>query len=179
VPLVRQLVLVETVFDEAEPSDHGLGRSRGGFGSKLHVVCDGNGIPLAVTLTAGQVHESTQFETVVEAVDLPPRPGRRRLRPTRIAGDKGYHARRIRSWLRRRGIHPVIPPRKTRGKPRPGRPFSYNRAHYKLRNVMERCVGWLKECRSVATRYEKLALNYLTMVKLACIERYLRLLTAN
>jgi len=44
---------------------------------------------------------------------------------------------------------------------------------------MERCVGWLKECRSVATRYEKLALNYVAMVKLACIERYLRLLTAD
>jgi hypothetical protein len=45
------------------------------------------------------------------------------------------------------------------------------------RSTIEQCVGWLKECRAVATRYEKLALNYLGLVKLAFIERYLRLLT--
>jgi transposase len=165
-------------LDADEPNDHALGRSKGGFGTKLHLMVDGNGIPLSATLTPGQAHESTQFEAVVEAANLPAQPGRRRLRPRRIAADKGYDARRIRSWLRRRAIKPVIPPRKKRGKPRPGRPVSYDRAHYKLRNVMERGIGWLKECRSVATRYEKLALNYLAMVKLAIIERYLRLLTA-
>jgi transposase len=52
---------------------------------------------------------------------------------------------------------------------------SYDRARYRERNVIERCVGWLKECRSVATRYEKLALHYLGMVQLAIIERYLKL----
>ncbi len=70
----------------------------------------------------------------------------------------------------------VIPPKQRRGKPRPGRPISYNADHYRGRNVVERCVGWLKECRVLATRYEKLALNYLGLVKLAMIERYLRLL---
>jgi transposase len=53
---------------------------------------------------------------------------------------------------------------------------SYDRARYRERNVIERCVGWLKECRSVATRYEKLAVHYLGMVQLAIIERYLKLL---
>ncbi len=54
--------------------------------------------------------------------------------------------------------------------------MSYDQRLYRDRNVIERCVGWLKECRSVATRYEKLAVNYLQLVKLAFIERYLRLL---
>jgi len=58
-----------------------------------------------------------------------------------------------------------------------GRPVTYNRDHYRRRSTIEQCVGWLKECRAAATRYEKLALNYLGLVKLAFIERYLRLLT--
>ncbi len=54
---------------------------------------------------------------------------------------------------------------------------SYDRERYRGRNVIERCVGWLKECRSLATRFEKLAVHYLGMVQLAIIGRYLRLLT--
>jgi transposase len=73
----------------------------------------------------------------------------------------------------------VIPPRRRRTKRRRGRPISYDRARYRGRNVVERCIGWLKECRSVATRYEKLAVHYLGMVELAIIERYLRLLTSS
>jgi transposase len=54
---------------------------------------------------------------------------------------------------------------------------TYDRIAYRLRSTIEQCIGWLKEYRAVATRYEKLALNYLGLVKLACIDRYLRLLT--
>lgn len=72
----------------------------------------------------------------------------------------------------------MIPPRANRAKKRKrGRPFSYDRKRYRGRNVIERCIGWLKECRSVATRFEKLAVHFLGMVQLAIIERYLRLLT--
>jgi transposase len=55
---------------------------------------------------------------------------------------------------------------------------SYDRERYRGRNVIERSIGWLKECRSVATRFEKLAVHYLGMVHLAIIERYLKLLTS-
>lgn len=51
-----------------------------------------------------------------------------------------------------------------------------NRRKYRGRNVVERCIGWLKESRRVATRYEKLANHYLAMLKLAMIQRSLRLL---
>jgi len=54
---------------------------------------------------------------------------------------------------------------------------SHDRPAYRKRSSVEQCVGWLKEYRALATRYEKLALNYLGLVKLACIDRYLRLLT--
>jgi len=77
----------------------------------------------------------------------------------------------------KRGIKPGIRPRKHTGKPKPGRPCTYNRDQYRDRAAPEQGVGWLKECRAVATRYEKVALNYLGLVKLAFMPRYLRLLT--
>jgi transposase len=161
----------------AEPSHHALGRSVGGFSTKIHLLSDGNGLPLDACLTPGQTHESTQVETVLEQVAIPRASGRVRRRPRRLAADRAYDAQRIRHWLRLRGICPVIPPKRRTGKRKRGRPVTYNREYYRRRSTIEQCVGWLKECRAVATRYEKVALNYLGLVKLAFIERYLRLLT--
>jgi transposase len=125
----------------------------------------------------GQAHESTQFETVASSVRIRRRRGRPRQRPRHLGADRAYHARRIRHWLRRRGISAVIPPKRSRGKRRRGRPVSYDAERYRGRSVIECGIGFLKECRSIATRYEKLALHYLGLVKLAIIERYLRLLS--
>jgi transposase len=106
-----------------------------------------------------------------------PRASGRIRRPRRGAADRAYDAQRIRHWLRLRGIRPVIPPKRRTGKRKRGRPLTYNRDHYRRRSTIDQCVGWLKECRAIATRYEQLALNELALVKLACIECYLRLLT--
>ena len=109
-------------------------------------------------------------------VVVPQRRGRPRSRPRQLAGDRGYDARRIRHWLQQHGIRSVIPPRRRRGVRKAGRPISYDRQAYRGRNVVERTIGWLKECRSVATRFEKLALNYLGFVHLAMIQRMVRTL---
>ena len=155
-----------------EPPDHALGRSRGGFGTKVHLVTDGNGLPLAVEVTAGQAHESTRVESVLNAVRIPARRGRARCRPVRLAGDKGYSYPRVRGWLRRHGIVAVIPYRKDQN---PGdRRHRFDRMAYRRRCVVEQCVGWLKECRAVGTRFDKLAVNYQATVKPAMIQRYLR-----
>ena len=154
-----------------EPSDHALGRSRGGFGTKTHLACDGRGLPMAVTVTAGQRHEPTQFEAVLGSVRVPGPLGRPRRRPRRLAGGKGYSYGRIRRYLRRRGIKAVIPTRKDQR-----RIASFDGAAYRRRNVVERCIGWLKERRRLATRFEKLAENFLAMVKLAMLERLLKAL---
>jgi transposase len=159
-----------------EPTDHALGRSVGGFSTKIHLLSDSNGLPLDARLTPGQRHESTEAEAVLEQVRLPRHRPRARRRAKRLAADRGFDARRIRQWLRNHGMQPVIPPRKRTGKPKRGRPCIYNKDHYRRRSTVEQCVGWLKECRAIATRYEKLALNYLGLLKLAFIERYLRLL---
>lgn len=139
-------------------------------------MADGAGLPLAVEITAGQCHESKSFELVMDAVRIPQPIGRPRCRPRRMAGDKGYSYRRIRAWLRQHCIGAVIPERADQQRRRRGRPPAFDPRAYRRRNVVERCIGWLKECRRIATRFEKLALNYVAMLKLAIIERYLRIL---
>lgn len=139
----------------------------------MHLLVDGKGVPLVVEVTAGQRHESTCFETVVEAVRIVQPRGRPRSRPRRLAGDKGYSYPRIRRWLRQHRIEAVIPQRSDQRRQHRGRPLKFDREAYRQRNVVERCIGWMKENRRVAVRYEKLAINYLGMLKLAMIQRYL------
>jgi transposase len=129
---------------------------------------------LAVVLTGGQRHDSTQLEAVLDAIRVP-RPGGRgrpRKRPDRLIGDKGYAYERCRRALRRRGIAHVIPERddqRARRAHRPGRKPAFDRATYRRRNVVERCVNRLKQWRGIATRFEKRAANYRAMVVLAAL----------
>ncbi len=89
-----------------------------------------------------------------------------------MAGDKAYGVEHAREWLKRRRIEDVIPT-KSNQKRRPG----FDEEKYRRRNVVERCVGWIKEFRRIATRYEKLAVNYLAMLKLGMMRQYLGLLS--
>jgi transposase len=104
---------------------------------------DGKGRPLAVTLTPGQRHESTQLESLLDGIAVP-RPGgqgRPRKRPEYLLADRGYSDPTCRRLLRRRGIAHTIPTRiDQRG--RPGRPTGVDPARYRQRNVVERCVNW-------------------------------------
>lgn len=93
--------------------------------------------------------------------------------PRRLAGDRGYSAGWVRGLLRLCGMQAVIPYRKNeRGAKRRG--GGYDRQAYRGRNVVERLVGWLKERRRIAMRYEKLAVNYRAMVHIAFILHYLK-----
>lgn len=126
-----------------EPKDHALGRSRGGFGSKFHVVTDGGGLPLTVEVTAGQVHDSTCVESVMDQISIPQPLGRPRKRPKRLAGDKGYSYHRVRDWLRRYGIKPLIP-RKENEKLRYDGRSVFDKQAYQRRSIVEQMIGWLK-----------------------------------
>ena len=139
------------------------------------MVTDGQGLPLAVHVTAGQAHESASFEALVGAVRLGRRDGRFRPLPKRLAGDKGYDVPRIRAWLRRHRVGAVIPEKAKPYGRKPGRPPKFESKVYRRRNVIERCIGWLKQARRIATRFEKLAVNFLSMLKLAMLQRYFRL----
>ena len=94
--------------------------------------------------------------------------------PKWLAGDKGYSYPRIRQWLHHHQIGAVIP-RRVDQIARDGR-VAFDRDIYRRRNVVERCIGWLKEFRRIATRFDKLAISFLAMVKLAMILCYLRAL---
>lgn len=125
-------------------------------------------------MTAGQVHESTRLESVV-ATCIGSRRRRRRRKPRKLAGDKGYSVPRLRAWLRRRGIVPVIPHKDNeRARHDPG--VVFDTTTYRKRCVVEQCVGWLKENRRIGTRFEKLAVHFHAMLQLAMIKRYLRML---
>jgi transposase len=151
-----------------EPLDHASGRSRGGFSTKAHLVTDSHGIVLAVIVTAGQRHESKGFEPVMRRARRPRRAGRPRW-PAREAGDKGYSYKPVRRWLRRHHIRPVIATRKDQR-----RDEAFEKETYRRRNIIERAVGWLKWCRALATRYDKLAVNYLALWIIAEIQHLLR-----
>lgn len=111
---------------------------------------------MVITLTPGQQHESTQFESLLQqgAVKRVGR-GRPRLYPQRIVADKGYSSRQIRRYARQRGIRITIPRRVNEGRTGP-----FDRQIYRQRNRIERMINRLKQCRRLATRYDKRAENY-------------------
>ncbi len=108
----------------------------------------------------------------MDAVRIPVPGGGAQRRPQRLAGDKGYSYDRIRTWLRRHRIEDVIPRRSNQ---KPGRK-PLDKVAYRQRNVVERCIGWLKECRRIGTRFEKLGVMFLAMIHMAIIGRYFRCL---
>lgn len=134
-------------------ADEDLGRSRGGFGTKIHAGFDALGNPVGFHLSPGQDSDITHAETVV---------GDRT--PGAVLGDKGYDSDAFVESLQKRGIEVVIPSKKNRVVPR-----VYDKVIYKERNKAERGFNRLKQFRRVATRYEKRSRNYLGMVLLAAI----------
>ncbi len=147
-----------------------LGWSRGGFSTKVHLRAAGGGKPVAFVLSGGERHESLFVEALLAAgrVRRAGR-GRPRGRPERLVGDRGYSYPRVRCALARRGIRAVIP-RRSNQRPSDGRHAPLDRAAYRERNHVERLVNRLKQCRRIATRYEKHAAHYLAMLTLgACI----------
>ena len=131
-------------------------------------------MPLNVEVTAGQVHESTRFESAFDGIGIPQPLGRPRKRPRRAAGDKGYSCKRIRSWLADHGITGIIP-RKDNGLARADGRTKFDKISYKRRCIIEQVIGWLKECRRIATRFEKLAINFSAMLKIAMIQHCLKI----
>jgi len=143
---------------------------------KIHVLCDAQGQPLHFHLTAGQTHESTVLDDVLVGADeqLIDAKGNPVAWPVALAGDKGYRADWIDAYLLALGIEPVIPSKTNED--RDARAVAFDRQAYRDRNIVERLIGWLKECRRIFSRFEKTAKNFGGMIKMAFIQRYLRLI---
>jgi transposase len=136
-----------------------IGRSRGGLTTKIHAVVDANGLPIRLALSAGQEHDS------VAAIHLLDRIAANCL----FLADRAYDNDAIREFVRTRGAWANIPPKKNRKNP-----ISFSPYLYRDRNHVERFFNRIKHCRRIATRYDKLAANFLAFIKLAAIRLWLR-----
>jgi transposase len=121
-----------------------------------------------VAVTPGQRHES---QAVAEALARAKRPRRadQQRWPDQAAADKGYSYSGVRAWLKQHHVEPIIPTRKDQP-----RDPDFDKPSYRRRNIIERAVGWFKWCRALATRYDKLAVNYVAFWIIANIQYLLR-----
>jgi transposase len=136
-----------------------MGRSRGGLTSKIHAVVDANGLPVRLALTPGEAHDNRLAGKLLSR----PKSG------SMLLADRGYDADWIRGLAKRRGAWANIPPKRNRNDP-----ICFSPYLYRDRNRIERFFNRIKQCRRVATRYDKLAANYLAFVQLASIRLWLR-----
>ena len=141
-----------------QPEDQALGRSKGGFTTKIHVMVDALGNPLDFILTGGQAADVTQAYTLIKGV-----------RATYALMDKAYDADKLIEQLKQQGIIPVIPPKSNRKEPR-----EYDRHIYKERSLIECFIGKLKQFRRVFSRFEKWSENYMYFVRFAAALIWLR-----
>jgi len=136
-----------------------MGRSRGGLTSKIHAVVDTNGLPVRLALTAGEAHDNRLADKLLS-----------RLKSgSMLLADRGYDADWIRALAARKGALANIPPRCNRTEP-----ICFSPYLYRARNLVERFFNKIKHCRRIATRYDKLAANYLAFLQIASIRLWLR-----
>lgn len=156
-----------------------LGISRGGLSTKIHILVEGNGLPLSVTVTPGQAHESTQVVPLLDSVSVGGKRGPRRRSLRAIAGDKGYDGAPARQAIRRHGARPVIAHKKRGDGSYPASARHFDKELYRRRNIIERRNGHLKEHRRIATRFEKLAVNFVAMIQLAFVLTFIKTILLN
>ena len=133
-----------------------IGRSRGGRTTKLHLAVDEAGRPRRMILGPGHRGEApVALDLIGDAA------------PAHLLADAGYDSRAIRSRIAERGGQAVIPNHPTRKHPHP-----FDRKLYRQRNIVERTFCRLKDWRRIATRYDRLAQNFLAAVALASIVIY-------
>ncbi len=129
-----------------------IGRTKGGLNAKIHAVCDGQGRPVAMTLTEGQVSDDKGAALLIDT--LP--------EAEKLLADRGYNADWFRDALLARGITPCIPPKKNRKKP-----ISYDKNLYKQRHKIEIMFGRIKDWRRIAMRYDRCAHTFFSALCLA------------
>ena len=128
-----------------------LGRSRGGFSSKIHLLVDALGFPLKFILTGGERHDMSQAESLLAPFHF-----------DAVIADKGYDSDPLRELLAAHQVEVVIPSRRYRKQP-----HDYDRIRYRERNIVERFINRIKWYRRIFTRYEKLARRFIAFLHFA------------
>lgn len=136
-----------------------MGRSRDGLTTKIHAVVDTSGLPVRLALTTGEAHDNRLFLTLLSGLKS----------GAMVLADRGFDADLIRTLVSQHGAWANIPPKRNRTEP-----ICFSPHLYRARNLVERFFNKIKQCRRVATRYDKLAANYLTLIQLASIKLWLR-----
>ena len=129
-----------------------IGQTRGGFNSKLHAACNGEGKPVALYLTAGQVSDYKGAKVL-----LPILP-----QSEYLIADKGYDADWLRDELAENNIEPCIPPRKNRIED-----IQYDKILYKQRHKIENLFAKIKDWRRIAMRYDRCSHTFFSAICLA------------
>jgi IS5 family transposase len=143
------------------------------------VVADGNGLPIGLHVASARPHEIHLADATLATIRVPQKRGRPRTRPKELVADKAYDSHDCRQRLRRRGIKPTIPPfaRRKRRTPKRGRPIKTG-VGYRQRWKVERCFGWMDNCRRLVVRYERTVEHYqafcLVAIILWCINLILK-----
>jgi transposase len=145
-------------YGKDSQAQEALGRSKGGFTTKIHALVDALGNPLKFILSPGQRHDITQSEALTEAV-----------RDTIFIADKGYDSNAFIAWLESKGCTPVIPPKKNRRNPR-----AYDEHLYKERHLIECFFGKIKHYRRIFSRFDKTGGVYLAFLHFAAVFIWLR-----
>ncbi len=143
-----------TSFEETMKGDvpRRIGQTKGGLNSKLHAVCDGQGRPVVLLLSEGQMSDYKGARLIVDA--LPPAKW--------LLADRGYDADWFRDALREKGIKACIPAKKNRKQK-----IKFNGKLYKQRHKVENMFGKLKDWRRVATRYDRCAHTFFSTICIA------------
>jgi transposase len=141
-------------------AERAIGRSRGGPTTKIHMVADAHGNPIDFEITGGEVHDVKAAPEVIHKVG----------RGENLIADKGYDSEQIRQQARDQGMNPVIPRKSNSKKANP----EFDKFLYKMRHLVENLFARLKRYRSIATRFEKLARNFKSLVYLACSMTWVR-----
>lgn len=135
-----------------------LGRSRGGFSTKIHVLVDGLGNPLRVHLTPGQAHDSPHAAVLLDGLQF-----------VRVIADRGYAGQAVVGLVEASGAEVVIPPHQRSKHPR-----DYDRWWYRERHLVECYINKIKHFRRVFSRFDKLARRYLGFIQVTSVLIWLR-----
>ena len=158
-PDLQQLLIDSTVVrahpcaagaEQSSAEAEALGRSRGGFGTKIHAVTDALGNPLVFVLTGGQASDIGQAERLIGAFPA-----------HAVIGDKGYDSDAFVKVVEERGMQAIIPPRSNRLNPR-----VYDRHLYKERHLVECFFNKIKHYRRIFSRFEKTAHHFMAFLHL-------------